>query len=125
MLSTFQSQHLFTRLVPCTRLCGIKVHTTVPSEKHNQSLSKEGGGCLLSTIGTAVSEAALSEFHSKLQTPSLPLGAAQNDRPTLPSSLLPSHISCLPQKLKPVVVYEVLVREVKPASVNEPAVASM
>jgi hypothetical protein len=76
-----------------------------------------GGGCLFNTTGTALSEAALSEFHNSLQNPSSssPYGSAQNDLPTLPPSLSPVKSKIRPQNTKPAVVYVVLESETKPA----------
>lgn len=68
------------------------------------SSSRDGGGCRFNTTGTALSDAALSAFQSNLHNPSSPCGVAQNDLPTLPSSLSPDHMRILPQKLKPLVV---------------------
>jgi hypothetical protein len=62
-----------------------------------------GGGCLFKTTGTALSEAALSAFHNRFQKPS-PRGEAQNDLPTLPSSLSPDQSRVLPKNMKPDVV---------------------
>jgi hypothetical protein len=73
-----------------------------------------GGGCLFNTIGTALSEAALSEFHNKRQNPSSPCGSAQNDLPTLPSALSPVKSRILPQNTNPAVVYVVLESATKP-----------
>lgn len=84
----------------------------------------EGGGCLFRTTGTALSEAALSEFHNRLQKPSS-RGAAQNDRPTLPSSLSPCHSKILPKKMKPAVVYVAFVVDSKPAASKAPVLVSM
>jgi hypothetical protein len=84
-------------LIPHQKHCGLVLQYAIYAS------SIVGGGCLFKITGTALSEAALSAFHSKFQKPS-PRGEAQNDLPTLPPSLSPFHSRALPKNMKPVVV---------------------